>query len=376
MITFLIYAVIFLGVAALVRLAMVYQASKELRGEREENVSASENSWNAILFIVFMIALYAGYIYLIFEYSDALLPKAASAHGFKEGSIYSIDALMNINLVVVNIVFVVINTLLFFFAFKYVREKRETAEFFPHNNKLELFWTIIPSIFLAFIIIFGLTIWNNVMDADKEVLAADGSVVEPVVIELYARQFDWHARYAGADGELGMANVRYIEGSNQTGVMKNDPNSLDDIIVKSEFHLPVNVPVKFKIRSQDVIHSAYMPHFRAQMNAVPGMNTQFTFVPTITTNEMRQDPKVMRKYEKINLIRSEKGEDQVEFDYILLCNKICGASHYNMQMKIVVESQEDFDKWLSSKKTFGDSEGLTTKSKKVDNKLAENLEIN
>ena len=80
-----------------------------------------------------------------------------------------------------------------------------------------------------------------------------------------------------------------------------------------------------------------MPHFRAQMNCVPGMVTQFGFTPKYTTEEMRQQSEVMDKTRGINKIRSAKGEDLYEFDYVLLCNKICGASHYSMQMKIMVE---------------------------------------
>ena len=371
MITFLTYTVVILGIIALVRLASVYQKSRELRGLRDEDISAKDNKLNAFLFLVFMIGLYGGYIYLINEYSDSLLPKAASAHGYQEDSMLTIDGLMHANLIVVNIIFVIINTLLFLFAFKYVREKREKADYFPHNNKLEVFWTVIPSIFLAFIIIFGLTIWNDVMDTDKEYLNATGEVEEPVLIELYARQFDWHARYAGNDGALGTANVRLIGGTNQIGIDEEDPMSKDDKIVRGEFHIPVGRPVKFKIRSQDVIHSAYMPHFRAQINAVPGMETFFAFTPTITTAEMRTDPQVIRKFEKINRIRLEKGEDPVEFDYVLLCNKICGASHYNMQMKIVVDTPEDYQKWLSEKKTFAESTGSAQSSNNDKTELAE-----
>jgi cytochrome c oxidase subunit 2 len=112
------------------------------------------------------------------------------------------------------------------------------------------------------------------------------------------------------------------------------------------------------MRSQDVLHSAYMPHFRAQMNCVPGMITQFSYTPIYTTEEMRQDPDVMEKVKRTNTIRAERalnGEpnsDPWEFDYILLCNKICGKSHYNMQMKIIVETQEEYDAWMAEQKTF------------------------
>ena len=107
-------------------------------------------------------------------------------------------------------------------------------------------------------------------------------------------------------------------------------------------------------RSQDVLHSAYMPHFRAQMNCVPGMVTQFAFTPKYTTEEMRLQSEVVAKVRRINKIRSEKLEDLYEFDYLLLCNKICGASHYNMQMKIVVEDEEEYTKWLEAQPTLAE----------------------
>jgi cytochrome c oxidase subunit 2 len=186
---------------------------------------------------------------------------------------------------------------------------------------------------------------------------------DTVVIELYAQQFKWTARYAGEDNVLGKANVRYIEGTNVLGVDLADKNAQDDKVV-SELHLPKGKKVLFKMRSQDVLHSAYMPHFRAQMNCVPGMVTQFAFKPIYTTSEMREMPFMQEKVAGINSIRAKKSIDLVAkgeaaldpytFDYLLLCNKICGASHYNMQMKIIVDSPEDYKKWLSGKPTIAE----------------------
>ena len=90
------------------------------------------------------------------------------------------------------------------------------------------------------------------------------------------------------------------------------------------------------------------------MNCVPGTETQFQFTPSMTTAEMRMDNDVIEKVARVNSIRSAKGEDPWEFDYVLLCNKICGAAHYNMQMKVVVESEEDFNKWLKEQQTFAE----------------------
>jgi len=131
---------------------------------------------------------------------------------------------------------------------------------------------------------------------------------EALVVELYAQQFNWKARYAGDDGVLGDANVRFLQdfdGRNLVGIDATDPNGFDDVVVQ-ELHLPVGREVIFKMRSQDVLHSAYMPHFRAQMNCVPGMITEFAFTPNTTTEQMRLDPDVTAKVKKINKIRVEK----------------------------------------------------------------------
>ena len=111
-----------------------------------------------------------------------------------------------------------------------------------------------------------------------------------------------------------------------------DSNAADDKMAR-EVHLVIDEPVLLKFRSQDVIHSAFLPHFRVQMNCVPGMTTQFGFTPTKTTAQMKES----------------EGDD---FEYILLCNKICGASHYNMQMKFIVETQEEYDIWLASQENL------------------------
>jgi cytochrome c oxidase subunit 2 len=109
------------------------------------------------------------------------------------------------------------------------------------------------------------------------------------------------------------------------------------------------------------LHSAFMPYFRAQMNCVPGMVTEFVFEPIYTTEEYRELPYMVAKVANINKIRTKKsielvakGEsalDPYQFDFLLLCNKICGASHYNMQMKIIVDTPEDYAKWLKEKAT-------------------------
>jgi cytochrome c oxidase subunit 2 len=323
---------------ALNQLFRVFELSRDLRGEALYKTHDSDNRFNGRGMLLFMFAFFAFFLWQIDSYYYRILPKSASEHGYK------IDALLNANYALVVLVFFVVNGFLFFFAWKYHGTKDRKAEYILHNNKLEMLWTTVPAIALAFIIIFGLKYWNEIMKRNND--------PNPLKIELYAKQFDWTARYAGKDDQFGIDDYMQINGGNPVGLDTNDIRCNDDILVKNEFHLPVNKEIVFSFRSRDIIHSAFMPHFRAQMNCVPGQITSFRFKPVITTAEMRKDPHVQRNINEINAIRAKKGEDPIEFDYLVLCNKICGASHYNMQMKIVVESEADYNAWLAKQKTF------------------------
>ncbi|TGV00924.1 cytochrome c oxidase subunit II [Flavivirga rizhaonensis] len=349
LLTIIVLVFILIAIWQMVKIFDLAQA----KNENSQVATDKDNTLNAYLMMGFLAFIYIITIVCLVKWGDLpLMSNSASAHG------PTIDNLMVISMVIIFFVQTVTQFLLHYFAFKYKGEKGKKALFFADNNKLEAIWTIIPVIVLAGLIIYGLNTWINIMGVDES--------DDPLVVELYAQQFNWKARYAGADNTLGKANVRLIDidRANILGIDEADPNAQDDVIT-TELHLPVGKPVLFKMRSQDVLHSAYMPHFRAQMNCVPGMITQFGFTPTVTTAEMRETPQMQEKVKRINNIRVEnskpllaKGEEPLEsyeFDYILLCNKICGKSHYNMQMKIVVETQEEYNAWIKEQKAFKNS---------------------
>jgi cytochrome c oxidase subunit II len=311
----------------------------------------NDNKLQGYLMFGFLVFIYLTTIYCLVYYSKfPLMSDAASKHG------PLLDNLMGITMVLIFVVQTITQALLHYFAYKYRGRQGQTALYFADSNKLEVIWSVIPAIVLAGLIFYGLFAWNDIM------YVPDDEKQDAIYVELYAKQFSWEARYSGKDNVLGKANVRYIEGVNTLGVDLEDPNSQDDKTVTGELHLPKGKRVIFMIRSQDVLHSAYMPHFRAQMNCVPGMVTNFSFIPTITTVEMRESDKMIEKVANINDIRSKKSIELVAegkspldpytFDYLLLCNKICGASHYNMQMKIVIDTPEDYKKWLAEKPTL------------------------
>ncbi len=338
---------------AIWQMVKIFDLALATKNENTQVATDKDNTLNGYLMMGFLAFIYIITIVCCVLWGDLpLLSNSASAHG------PTIDNLMIISLVIIFFVQTVTQFLLHYFAFKYKGEKGKKALFFADNNKLEAIWTIIPVIVLAGLIIYGLNTWINIMGVDES--------DDPLVVELYAQQFNWKARYGGADNTLGKSNVRLIDidRANILGLDESDPNAQDDIIT-TELHLPVGRPVLFKMRSQDVLHSAYMPHFRAQMNCVPGMITQFGFTPTVTTVDMRETPEMVEKVKRINDIRVEnskpllaKGEEALEpytFDYLLICNKICGKSHYNMQMRIVVETQEEYDAWIKEQKAFKNS---------------------
>jgi len=306
-----------------------------------------DNNIQGYLMFGFLAFIYVFTIYGLLTWGNLPLHTPASEHGTE------VDRLMNITWVLIFTVQAITQVLLHYFAFKYKGKKDQKALYFADNNKLEALWSIIPAVTLAGLILYGLYAWTNIMFIDED--------EDTIVIELYAQQFKWTARLAGEDNVLGKANVRYIEGVNTLGVDLSDKNAQDDIVV-TELHIPKGKKIQFKLRSQDVLHSAYMPYFRAQMNCVPGMVTEFAFTPTYTTAEYRDLPYMIEKVAHINELRAKKsveliakgqtGLDPYTFDYLLLCNKICGASHYNMQMKIIVDTPEDYKKWLADKTTL------------------------
>lgn len=439
----LILLVIVVGIIAVAQLAKIYQLSARLRGHREEDISEADTRLQGSLWIVFMFVLFGTTIWQFVRYGD-YLPPSASLHG------EAVDTLMGYNLALVIFVFFVVNALIFIFSFKYRFNKNRKAHFFPHDTRLEVIWTVIPSIVLAVIIIYGLQTWSEMTGEASD---------DALRVELYSKQFDWTARYAGDDDAFGSTNFNLITPLNPLGIVTQDgidqallkiedkiaklndelnaekghllaekvelerslhpsddhghsdhghsdhddahhemtegyKNNLesrltaindllnsgnatvmtdaayeakedkiyrlkrhrqrilelknyevgdgfdawevgkDDRIVKSEFHLPIGKEVEFIFRSRDVLHSAFMPHFRAQMNTVPGLPTRFKIETTITTDSMR------------TIL------DNPDFNYILLCNKVCGSAHFNMQMTIVVETQEEYDAWLSEQKVY------------------------
>jgi cytochrome c oxidase subunit 2 len=342
MINVLIVLFVVVFVAQVVR---IFEISNIITKTKNE-VSDRSNHINGILLLLSGIGLLVFFFWQRAEWMDQTLQISASEHG------PLIDNLWDTTMGLIIVVFLILTPLLFGVAFIYRGKENNQASYITHNNKLEFFWTAIPAVVLMALISYGLVVWGKIVNQD---------ISDAMVVEVYAKQFNWTARYAGDDNQLGRADVRFVGGKNELGVISQSTKdsqienldkklekkkktlmtyfittpmdklmAAEDDIITKELHLPVGKKVLFKFRSQDVIHSAYLPHFRVQMNCVPGTTTQFAFTPTITSADMKK----------------ELNNDS--FEYVMLCNKICGAAHYNMQMKVIVETEEEYNAWLET----------------------------
>ena len=315
------YFILIILVLAFVLIFQISKASEYvsvLKGE--EKSFKQSNRINAFMFILFMVlGLFGAWWCNELLYDRTLLAQpAASDHGEK------IDFMLWLTIIVTGIVFLLTQVLLFWFAFKYQHSEKRTAYFFPHNNKLELLWTVVPAIFLTILVGFGLFYWFKITgDAPKDAQ----------IVEITGKQFNWMMRYPGKDNVLGRKNYRLTDASsgNALGVDWEDGASHDDIEA-SEMHLVVGKPVQLVINAQDVIHDVGLVHFRLKMDAVPGIPTTLWFTPKYTTAQMKE-------------ITGNK-----DFVYEISCDQICGSGHYSMRGVIIVETQEEHDAWLSGKK--------------------------
>jgi cytochrome c oxidase subunit 2 len=286
----------------------------------EEKSFRQNNRINAFLMIVFLVLglIGAWWCNELFYNKTLLVQPAASDHGEK------IDFMLFITIAVTGVVFFLTQILLFWFAYKYQFSEKRTVFYFPHNNKLELIWTVVPAIFLTVLVGFGLFYWFKITgDAPKDAQ----------IVEITGKQFNWMMRYPGKDNVLGRKNYRLTDASNGNalGVDWEDAASHDDIEA-TEMHLVVGKPVQLVINAQDVIHDVGLVHFRLKMDAVPGIPTTLWFTPLYTTAQMKE-------------ITGNK-----DFVYEISCDQMCGSGHYSMRGVIVVETQEEYDAWMASKK--------------------------
>ncbi len=319
----------------------LHDLNSELQGKKSK---ANWNKINGALFGVFLIAGLFGTYWSYSVHGVMSHSVSASVHGD------DIDSMFNVTLIITTIVFVLTHIALFGFAIKYPNSKKKKAYFYPHNNTLERWWTIVPAIVLTYLVVLGFFTWKGITEVPED------EQKKALSIEVTGQQYNWTIRYSGADNKVGARNYKKTTAANGLGIDFSDNASWDDKMA-DEIVIPVNQPVRFTINAKDVLHSFYMPAFRVQVNAVPGMPTHFQFTPKYTTEEMR----IMKNDPKYN--------------YLLLCAKICGSGHWNMQKNVRVVSAAEYQDWLAQQQLYYNDDvkmelQMAQKSVVGDNKLA------
>ncbi|WP_270089484.1 cytochrome c oxidase subunit II [Sphingobacterium sp. SYP-B4668] len=312
------YILLFLAICTVVavvgKVLSLYELVTKMNGKYNP---LAGNNLQAILLGLFLIFFLYGLYYGYDVWGRWAWRDAVTEHG------KLIDNMFIITTVITTLVLILTHILLLTFPFVYRMRAKRQAYYYPHNNTIEKIWTIIPAVVLTVLVLFGFFTWRTITNVPEDLQKS------ALQVEVLGEQFAWSVRYPGADGKIGKRNYKMTTPINPYGIDFNDKNSWDDI-QGSDIVLPVNKSVRFHILSKDIIHSFFIPDFRVQINAVPGMTNYFQFTPQVTTAEMRErmnDPK---------------------YDFVMLCNKICGSGHYNMQKKVVVVTEKEYKEWLST----------------------------
>ncbi len=309
---YFLFAILLLGFVITFQIAKASEYVGILKGEKKNN--EQNNRINGFLMIVFLVLGLIGVYWCNELFKGKILGKAASDHGEK------IDQMLYITITITGVVFFITQILLFWFSFKYQHSEKRKSFYFPHNNKLEVIWTVVPAIALTVLVGFGLMYWFQITGE------APRNAME---VEITGKQFNWIMRYPGKDNVFGNKYYKNISDAenNSLGLLWDDPKTHDDIVVSNTMYLIVNQPVKLIINSRDVIHDVGLVAFRMKMDAVPGTPTTMWFTPKYTTQEMK------------------KMTNNPDFEYEISCDQMCGKGHFSMKGVIQVVTPEEFILW-------------------------------
>jgi cytochrome c oxidase subunit 2 len=310
--TVFLIAILLLGFVITFQIAKASEYVGILKGEKKN--FQQNNKINGFLMIVFLVLGLIGVYWCNELFKGRILGEAASDHGKK------IDTMLYITIAITGVVFFITQILLFWFSYKYQHSETRKAYYFPHNNKLELIWTVVPAIALTVLVGFGLMYWFQITgEAPKNAME----------VEVTGKQFNWIFRYPGKDNVFGKKYYKNISDAknNSLGLLWDDERGHDDIVVSNTMYLIKGRPVKLIINSRDVIHDVGMAAFRMKMDAVPGTPTTIWFTPLYTTAEMK------------------KKTGNPDFEYEISCDQMCGRGHYSMRGEIQVVTPEEFILW-------------------------------
>jgi cytochrome c oxidase subunit 2 len=312
--TIFLFLILLLGFLITFQIAKASEYVGVLKGEKKN--FEQNNRINGFLMMVFLVLGLIGVYYCNELYRGKILGESASKHGEE------IDKMLYITIAITGVVFVITQVLLFWFAFKYQYSEKRKPYYFPHDNRLEIIWTVVPAIALTVLVGFGLFYWFRVTGE---------APANAMQVEVTGKQFGWIFRYPGKDGTFGKKYFQNISDAdnNPLGLIWDDKDAHDDIVTQTTVYIVKDQPIKFIINSRDVVHDVGLVYFRQKMDAVPGTPTTLWFIPKYTTEEMR------------------KKLGNPDFEYELSCDQMCGKGHYTMRGIVKVVTHDEFILWMA-----------------------------
>jgi len=269
--------------------------------ERGAGLSVHAMAVGALFALIGLVGVYYGL-------GNWRAPELASRHGA------GVDAMMVYLLVCTGAMFVIGHLLLGYMIVSNSRNDRVTLRM--ATPKTEKMLSVVLGFLMALIaeggvVVIGVPVWNEYYRSEVPENA--------VTVEVLAQQFVWNFRYPGPDGVFGRTDPSlYDDVTNPVGLDPSDPASADDIVSINHLYLPSDEMVSVVLKSRDVIHSFFLPHFRVKQDSVPGMTVSVNFTPTRTG------------------------------DFDIACTELCGMAHYRMQGFLHVLPRDEFDSWLAS----------------------------
>ncbi len=244
------------------------------------------------------------------------LTPVASAHGQEiDLLIYLVHALMLVLFIGWGIYFILV-------LFRFNKRKNPNANYLGIQSHTSSYIEIAVALFEAFLLIgFSIPFWAKQINTFP-------TRTDTMEIRIVAEQFAWNVHYPGPDGKFGKSDPKLFDKqSNPLALDRTDPTGKDDVVTINQLYLPIGRPVIIHLTSRDVIHSFGIPNMRVKQDVIPSLSIPLWFTPT------------------------RSGQ------YEIACAQLCGIGHYRMRGFVTVQSQADFDKWLSDQAAANSASG-------------------
>jgi cytochrome c oxidase subunit 2 len=294
------------------------------------------DKWWSVLFGVTMLAAFLGS--LAAPLFGWWLPRNVSPFGG------SIDGLFYLILAITGIFFVLTEALLVYNMYKFAAEPGRKSEYVHGNHKLEMLWTVVPGAILLFLALWQIATWAEIKYPRSIAAKANHEALQ---MEVQARQWEWRVRYPSPER---LASWLSDKSTADEDYRLRLPEHADDIWRVNEIHTWKGASTIVHLRTQDVLHSFFLPQIRLKQDALPGKTIPVWFAAlehNTAPVKGRESFGLPTEWAEIGF-DPKTGKGDVSMSWELACAEFCGARHSLMRGKLYVhETRADFVAWLT-----------------------------